>query len=218
MLKKLQNYKIVGVILSFISISWLIVAYFFFKKYMEAIYFVSLDAGVMETNVFVLNYYLKDLFPYFIIIFLLLNLTLLTAVIFLLVKRKYGWISEKVMLVPFFIFAIAVIFCMTLKIWLVFLPLIIITLLISFILYSIYKINSDDVLDGFEEYEVIKREGPFESQDEVENFYNKFCHYWLFKFSNQGFELNSRIYKGELEKYYIEIYLTKKNIGDMKIK
>lgn len=210
MLKKLQNHKVVGILLSFISISWLLVAYFFFKKYLEAIYFVSLNAGVMETNVFVLNYYIKDLLPYFILIFLLLNLTLLTGVIFLLVKRKYGWISEKVMLAPFFIFGIAVIFCMTLKIWLVFLPLIVITLLISFILYSIYKISNDDVVSDFEEFEVIKWEGPFESQEEAEKFYDKFCYYWLFKFSNQGFELNSRIYKGELEKYYIEIYLTKK--------
>lgn len=208
MLKKLQNHKVVGILLSFISISWLLVAYLFFKKYLEAIYFVSLDAGVMETNVFVLNYYIKDLLPYFILIFLLLNLTLLTGVIFLLVERKYGWISEKVMLAPFFIFGIAVIFCMTLKIWLVFLPLIVITLLISFILYSIYKINSDEVADVYEEYEIIKREGPFETELEASNYYTKFYQHWYRKFDEKNYQLHQRIKLDESNKYSVEIYVT----------
>lgn len=208
MFKKLQSHKVIGLLLSFISISWLIVTCFFFEKYMEAIYFVSVDAGVIETNVFVLTYYIKELLPYFILIFILLNVTLLVGVIFFVVKRKYGWISEKTMLVPFFIFGIAVFFCMTLKIWPILLLLVIIALLISFIIYTVYKVNMDEMIDDFEEDEVIKKEGPFNTREDAEHFYNEFCEYWTIKFLNKNLNLNSRIFMGETKYYYLEIYVT----------
>lgn len=216
MLKKLQSYKVIGILLSFISVSWLVLAYFFFEQYMEAIYFVSLDAGIIETNVFVLTYYIKELLPYFILLFILLNITLLMGIIFILIEKNYGWISEKIRLVPFFIFGIAVFFCMTLKIWPILLPLVIITLLIGFIIYTVYKIKTDEITDDFEEYEVIKKEGPFDTQEEAENFYNKFCQYWRLKFSNKGLELNSRIFMGETKHYYLEIYVTE-NLKELEI-
>lgn len=208
MINKISKKKIIIFIIVVIVIPWLICDFLFFNTYEKAVFFVSQDSHLIETVVFILNYYLADLLPYFVAIFLLLNITSLTSVyIYILDQRSFESHFKLVALGPV-IYVLNALFLLSTKLWPVMLLLIIINLLIAFILYVLFKQNEDELDDNYEDYEIVKIAGPFDTPMKADHYCDKFYHYWEIKFLQKGFKLDYRIVNDEPSQYHVEIYVT----------
>lgn len=217
MREKLNSKEFSSIIILFII--WLTYDFLFFKVYEVSIYFVSPNSNLLEKIIFVLNFYLSELYPYFIAIFVILNGTLLTIIFTYLSKKKNGNVNhlfEKILLL---IFIVNSFYLLTTILWPIMLFFIVLSLVISFILLIVFKQNDEELDSSYEENEIIKVEGPFDNEWKAKSYYKKFFDYWEKKFLNLDLKLNNRIFMDIDENYYVEVYVTKnKSNGDTEIK
>ena len=85
--------------------------------------------------------------------------------------------------------------------------LIIVSLVIGYTLYVLYSKTSEGDQLTYDNSEVIKEAGPFQSQAEANIFLKEFCEEWQESFEDRKLLLVSKINNDTMNKYYVTIYV-----------
>lgn len=203
--QKYRNYYLCELLL---LIGWLTNFVLFSKFYEAAIFYVDKNAKFMIQLLFMVNYYLDDLLKYLFVAFLLMTLNLFLMLMFY-IKNQREAIKQKEMnysMVGFLlIIGINVIALMKTILWPLFLLLFIVSLTIVYIIYVITTYLYEEKDEQYEENEIVKLEGPFQTKEAAESYTKEFLAHWTDHFAKKDYRLMERINQDEKNGWHVEI-------------
>ncbi|OTN83841.1 hypothetical protein A5819_003660 [Enterococcus sp. 7E2_DIV0204] len=189
-------------------IGWITNAVLFSRFYEEAIFYVDKRDKFIIQLLFMVNYYLDDLLKYLFVAFLLMTLNLFLILMFY-IKNRQEVIKRKEMLYSIIVFlvliGINVIALLTTIVWPLFLLLFIVSMTIVYIISVITKYLYEEKDERYEENEIVKVEGPFQTKEAAEEYVNEFLDHWTEYFVGKGYILISEMAFDDEYKWNVEI-------------
>lgn len=188
-------------------IGWITNAVLFSRFYEEAIFYVDKRDKFIIQLLFMVNYYLDELLKYLFVAFLLMTLNLFLILMFY-IKNRREVIKRKEMLYSIIVFlvliGINVIALLTTIVWPLFLLLFIVSMTIVYIIYVITKYLYEEKDERYEENEIVKVEGPFQTKEAAEKYANEFLAHWMDHFAKKGYILMDNLTCHEENKWHVE--------------
>lgn len=189
-------------------VGWITNFILFTRFYEGAMFYVDKNAKFIIQLLFIVNYYLSDVLTYLFVAFLLMTLNLFLLLMFYTKNKREG-IKQKErtysMIVFLAIIGISAITLLITIIWPLFLLLFIVSLTIVYIIYVITKSLYEEKDESYEENEMVKVEGPFQTREAAEEYTKEFLAHWTDYFANKGHKLAGSIKCDEKNEWYVEI-------------
>nr|MBO1354333.1 hypothetical protein [Enterococcus sp. DIV0212c] len=203
-----QHYRMYYFYELMLLIGWVVNFILFSKFYEEAFFYVDKKANFIVQLLFMVNFYLEDILKYLFITFLLMTLNLFLILMFYIKNKKELTDSKKMtysLIVFLVILGINGVAMLKTIVWPLFLLLFIASLTIVFIIYVITKYLYEEKDEFYEENEVVKKQGSFQTKEEAEQYAKDFITHWLEYFEKKGYTLMDSITEGEENEWYVEV-------------
>ncbi|EOH96812.1 hypothetical protein UAW_01770 [Enterococcus haemoperoxidus ATCC BAA-382] len=203
--QKYRNFYLGQIIL---LIGWITNFILFSRFYEGAVFYVDKNAKFIVQLLFLMNYYLSDVLTYLFIAFLLMTFNLFLLLMFYTKNKREGikqTESTYSMIVFLAIIGISAITLLMTIIWPLFLLLFIVSLTIVYVIYVITKSLYEEKDESYEENEVVKVEGPFQTKEAAEEYTKEFTEHWTNHFTKKGLSLVAFIKCDEKDEWYVEI-------------
>ncbi|OJG22689.1 hypothetical protein RU98_GL001963 [Enterococcus caccae] len=203
-----QNYRYYYLGQIILLIGWVTNFILFSTFYKEAMFYVDKEAKFIIQLLFVVNYYLSDVLTYLFVAFLLMTFNLFLLLMFYIKNKREG-IKQKEMTYSTIMFLTiiglnAIALLMTI-LWPLFLLLFIISLTIVYIIYVITKSLYEEKDETYEENELVKIEGPFQTKEAAEEYTKEFLAHWTDHFAKKEHRLVAFTNCDEKNEWHVEI-------------
>ncbi|WP_207695811.1 hypothetical protein DOK67_0001475 [Enterococcus sp. DIV0212c] len=203
--QKYRSYYLGEVVL---LIGWFTNAVFFSMFYEKAVFYVDKNAKFIIQVLFMMNYYLEDVLKHLFVAFVLMTLNLFLILMFY-VKNKREVIKQKEMSYSIVLFLMIIVVGGTALLrtilWPLFLLLFITSLTIVYIIYVITNYLYEEKDEAYEENELVKIEGPFQTKEAAEKYSKEFLAHWTDNFAKKGYSLVEYIKCDANNEWHVEI-------------
>ena len=191
-------------------VGWITNFILFSRFYEGAMFYVDKNAKFIIQLLFIVNYYLRDVLTYLFVSFLLMTFNLFLLLMFYTKNKREGVKQKERIYAIIVCLAIIGINALTLALtilWPLFCLLFVLSLTIIYIIYVITKSLYEEKNEGYEEGELVKVEGPFETKATAEAYTEEFLTHWTDYFAKKGYTLVSFIKHDEENEWYVEIII-----------
>ncbi|EOI00806.1 hypothetical protein UAW_00073 [Enterococcus haemoperoxidus ATCC BAA-382] len=189
-------------------IGWITNTLLFSRFYEEAIFYVDKKDKYIIQLLFLVNYYLDDLLKYLFVAFLLMTLNLFLILRFYIKNRREVTKRKEMqysMIVFLVLIGFNIIALLTTIVWPLFLLLFIVSMTIVYIIYVITKYLYEEKDERYEENELVKVGGPFQTKEAAERYANEFLAHWKNHFAKNGYILVDNLTCHDKTKWQVEI-------------
>lgn len=204
-LQGLKKYYLCELIL---LVGWVVNFVFFWKFYEQAVFYVDKEAKFIVQLLFISTYYLSDVLIYLFSSFLLMTLNMLLLLILHSKDKRSSVKSKQAKILLNFsslIIVVNLILLLRTIVWPLFLLMFIASVTIVYIVYAVTKYLYEEQEESYEENELIKEMGSFETKEAADEYSDHFLAYWSKEFEKKGYCLISTVKNNPENGWHVEI-------------
>ncbi|MBO0475381.1 hypothetical protein IGL98_003269 [Enterococcus sp. DIV0840] len=211
--EKFRKNKFYFLNLLFITIAWSAYFLLFSNFYKEAAFYTDKNANIILQVLFLTTYHLDEILLYLALAFVLLTIHQLIVLYFFIKEQKNLDVKNKnqLIIVGYLLLLVSCVIGLLYNLlWPLFLLVVIFSGTAVYTIHAITKYLYEDDQNMYLHNENIKMEGPFATEEEVQNFINEFNKYWESYFYKKGFEIHSKVELDDSNGYFVYLYAISK--------